>query len=295
MSFRTDLALESAEPHREKLPAGITQEERTFANLSISSVHINDSEGAELLGKPMGEYITITTPPLYSSVEISMEEIQAISEEIKTMLPTEGLVLVVGLGNNDITPDAVGPRTVHQVLATRHISGEIAKQNGFSDLRAIAAIAPGVLGQTGIETSEIISSIVDDIKPAAVIVIDALAARSASRLGTTIQIASSGISPGSGVMNRRKELSLETLGIPVVSIGIPTVVDAATLAEDLLDNGKNEVDTRRKIFEPQGRSMMITPREIDQLISHSCRVLALSINKALHPEMSFEEIGYLTS
>jgi spore protease len=155
-----------------------------------------------------------------------------------------------------------------------------------------------VLGQTGIETSEIIRSIVDDIAPSAVVVIDALAARSASRLGTTIQIASSGISPGSGVMNRRKELSFETLGIPVISIGIPTVVDASTLVSDIMESSEGAADTteiRKTLFEPNGRPMMITPREIDLLISHACKVLAMSINKALHPDMSFDEIGYLTS
>ncbi len=294
MSYRTDLAMEATEYHKKNLPNGVAQAQRTVGNLSISDVHIQDQEGAHLLGKTIGHYITVTVPPLYSSIELTPDELQAIADEINTILPQEGLILVVGLGNNDITPDAVGPRTVHQILATRHISGEIAIQNGFGSLRAIATIAPGVLGQTGIETSEIIHAIVEDIKPVAVIVIDALAARSVTRLGTTIQIADCGISPGSGVMNRRKELSTKTLGIPVVSIGIPTVVDAATLAGDLLEEDEDNLERRKQLFEPEGRSMMITPREIDLLISHACNVLAMSINKALHPDMTFDEIGYLT-
>ena len=295
MPYRTDLAIEAAEPHLKKLPGGVSQKERRLGNLKIECVEINEPSGAEMLGKPMGTYVTVSAPPLYSAVNIEEEEIEAIAGEIAAMLPQEGLVLVVGLGNNDITPDAIGPRAAHQVLATRHISGDAAASSGFGSLRAAAVLAPGVLGQTGIETSEIIRSVVDDIKPGAVIVIDALAARSAARLGNTIQIASSGISPGSGVMNRRKELSRETLGIPVVSIGVPTVVDAATLAGDLMDTSEEDVEKRREMFEPQGRTMMITPREIDVLVGHASKVLALAINKALHPQMTLEEITYLAS
>lgn len=295
MPFRTDLAMEGAEPHRGSLPAGVSVDEYEFGSLTIHSVKITGKEGAEAIGKPVGEYTTITTPPFYGSVEVEEEEISAIAREIAAMLPKQGLILVVGLGNNDITPDAVGPRTAHQILATRHISGELAEKSGIGALRPAAAIAPGVLGQTGIETSEIIRSIVRDIRPSAVVVVDALAARSASRLGNTIQIANSGISPGSGVMNSRKELSERTLGVPVVSIGIPTVVDAATLAGDLLEGGEDDLEKRRQLFEPRGQSMMITPREIDVLIGHACRTLALAINKAFQPGMTLEEIGYLVS
>ena len=295
MPFRTDLAMEGAETHRENLPKGVVMDEYSFGGLNIHNVKITDAAAGEIIGKPVGEYTTVTTPPFYGPTEMEEEEIGAIAKEISAMLPQSGLVLVVGLGNNDITPDAVGPRTVHQVLATRHISGEIASQTGFDALRPTAAIAPGVLGQTGIETSEIIRSIVQDIQPSAVIVIDALAARSAARLGNTIQISNSGISPGSGVMNSRKELSKRTLGVPVISIGIPTVVDAATLAGDLLDCDEKNLDKRRRLFEPQGQAMMITPREIDTLIGRACKTLSLAINKALQPAMTLEELGYLVS
>ncbi|MCL2035400.1 MAG: GPR endopeptidase [Oscillospiraceae bacterium] len=292
MAFRTDLALEATEAHLTELDKGVIQKDETICDLTINRVKIVSDEAAGIIGKPPGDYITITVPAFYSQHEISEERICAIADEIRAMLPKDGLVLVVGLGNNDITPDAVGPRTVRQVLATRHISGELAAESGLPDLRAAAAIAPGVLGQTGIETSEIIRSLVDDIAPSAVIVIDALAARSASRLGNTVQIATSGISPGSGVMNSRKELSRETLGVPVVSIGIPTVVDAATLAGDLLKGGGEDF---RGLFEPEGNAMMITPREIDVLIGHACKTLSLAVNKALQPGMTLEEIGYLVS
>lgn len=294
MPFRTDLAAESCMQYADSLPSGVVQEESVFGNLHIHNVRITDETGARLIGKPQGEYVTVTVPPFSGAVEVTEEEIGRIAGEISRMLPEEGLVLVVGLGNNDITPDAVGPRTVHQVLATRHIGGELARQSGLDKLRPAAAIAPGVLGQTGIETAEIVHSIVRDIRPAAVVVIDALAARSAARLGNTIQIADTGISPGSGVFNSRKELSRQSLGVPVISIGIPTVVDAATLASDLLDSG-GDVEHRRQMFEPQGQAMMITPREIDTLIGHACRTLSLAVNKAVQPHMTLEELGYLVS
>lgn len=295
LGYRTDLAMEAAQALTGSLPRGVAQRERRLGKLQIHTVEVTEEEGVKALDKPRGTYVTVTAPPLYSASGFEEEEITAVAQEIAAMLPPEGLVLVVGLGNNDITPDAIGPRAVHQVLATRHISGELAEASGLGSLRAAAAVAPGVLGQTGIETSEIVRAIADDIHPAAIIVIDALAARSTSRLGTTIQIASSGISPGSGVMNKRKELSRETLGVPVVSVGIPTVVDAATLAGDLLPGTPEEAEACKELFQPEGRSMMITPREIDVLVGHASKVIALSINKALHKDLSLEDISYLTS
>lgn len=295
MGFRTDLAMEAAQSMGAQLPTGVSQRDKKSGKLQINTVEITGAEGAKAIGKPEGTYVTVSMPPLYSAVSLEEEEIDAIAQEIAAMLPAEGLVLIVGLGNNDITPDAVGPRAVHQVLATRHISGSLAESSGLGALRAAAALTPGVLGQTGIETSEIIRSVADDIRPAAIIVIDALAARSTARLGSTIQIANTGISPGSGVMNKRKELSQETLGVPVVSVGVPTVVDAATLVGDLIGGDEEDSDKCREMFEPQGRSMMITPREVDVLIGHASRVLALSVNRAMHPTLSMEDIGYLMS
>jgi len=292
MSFRTDLAAESAALITEKLP-GLSQREESFGQIEFTTVRITDQASADAVGKAIGEYITVTAPPFHSGREITEEELCEIAGRIAAMLPKNELVLVAGLGNNDITPDALGPRTIHRILATRHIGPELKRQAGLENLRAVAALAPGVLGQTGIESSEIIGSIVRDIKPGAVVVIDALAAGSTKRLGCTIQIASTGISPGSGVMNSRKELSRETLGVPVVSIGIPTVVDASTLAGDLLP-GK-DMDGLRDLLEPSGSRMMITPREIDKLISHACHTLSLALNKALQPDMTLEEIGHLIS
>jgi len=292
MPYRTDLAAESAQALEDRRLPGLKRRSERCGQLEIDTVNITDDETARLTGKPPGEYITFSAPPFYTGKEITEEEICAIAGRIAAMLPQEGLVLVAGLGNNDITPDAIGPRTARQVLATRHISSELKAQAGLENLRAVAVLAPGVLGQTGIETSEIIHAVTQDIKPCAVIAVDALAARSASRLGCTVQVANTGISPGSGVMNHRKELSTQTLGVPVVSIGVPTVVDAATLAGDLL-SGDSESEEIRALFEPQGQKMMITPREIDNLISHACKILSLSINKALQPDLTLEEIGQL--
>jgi len=293
MSYRTDLAAESAALLSRPMP-GLAQREERFGQIEFNTVSISDQETAGAVGKAVGEYITVTTPPFHSAMEITEEELCKIAERISAMLPSEGLVLVVGLGNNDITPDAIGPRTVHRILATRHISGELKRQVGLEKLRAVAALAPGVLGQTGIETCEIIGAVTRDIRPEAVVVIDALAAKSTKRLGCTIQIANTGISPGSGVANSRKELSSQTLGVPVLSIGVPTVVDASTLAGDLLPENEH-ADDLRDLFEPGGQQMMITPREIDNLISHACHTLSLAINKALQPGMTLEEIGYLAS
>lgn len=288
MPYRTDLAAEAEILTGQQLPAGIRQETMEAGSLRIHRVGVEAGEAERIIGKPAGEYITVTTPPFSGAAEVTEEEIAAIGRELASLLPEEGLVLVVGLGNNDITPDAIGPRTIRQVLATRHIGAELAGQSGLEGLRPAAALAPGVLGQTGMETSEVIAAVVKEVKPAAVVVVDALAARSASRLGCTIQLASSGISPGSGVMNARKELSEATLGVPVVSVGVPTVVDASTLLFDLMGE-----DAAAR--EPSGMPMMVTPREIDVLIGHACKTLSLAINKALQPSMTLEELGYLVS
>ncbi len=290
MSFRTDLAAELA-AQAPPLP-GLEQQEESFGSLSFHTVRITQEAAARTVGKPVGDYVTVTTPPFEKGEEITEEELAAIARQISNMLPDKGIILVVGLGNNDITPDAIGPRTAHQILATRHIGEELKRQAGLERLRPVAVLAPGVLGQTGIETSEIISAVVKDVGPAAVVVVDALAAREATRLGNTIQIANTGISPGSGVQNSRKEISRDTLGVPVVSIGIPTVIDATTLAGELLQ-GDEDLEQCRMLFEPRGTQMMITPRAIDNLISHACKALSMALNKALQPDMTLEEISYL--
>lgn len=297
MNFRTDLAIESTEYYGENMPEGVGTKQYTIHNTVVTAVDIANEQGAKKLGKPIGRYITADVSAFSSSISTSDDEITVLAGELRKLLP-QGAVLVVGLGNVDITPDALGPLTVKGVLATRHISGEIAKEDNF-DFRCVSVLAPGVLGQTGIETSEIIRSVVADTKPAAVIVIDALASRNISRLGSTIQMANSGISPGAGVFNKRKELSKETLGVPVVSMGIPTVVDATTLAFDLLqrpeDTTDEQMELMRQMFMPHGESMMVTPRDVDLLIHRAAKVLSMTINVALQEHLTIEDINYLVS
>ena len=288
MPWRTDLAIESCGGCDGPRIEGVAQECYIFGDVRVETVRILSGEAAKKIGKPCGRYITVMTPAFASSRDVSEAEIEKIAQEIRSLLPATGTILVVGLGNDDITPDAIGPRTARQILATRHIDRKSAAMEGLGNLRSTAALVPGVLGQTGVESSEIVKALVDGIKPAAVIVIDALAARSITRLGNTIQISDSGISPGSGVMNARKELSRESLGVPVISVGVPTVVDAATLIEDVL--GEN-LDVA--VFDDSSRRMMITPRDIDQLVGHACHTLALAINRAMQEDLSFEVISYL--
>lgn len=290
MNFRTDLAMEAVQLLKQT-DSGIKQHKKNVGDLEITQVTIETDAAAQKLGKLKGKYITIELPAFTDNFQNIDDKIEVISKQIRYLLPSEGLIFVVGLGNEAITPDALGPKTIKSILATRHITGEIARSTGLDALRSVAAIAPGVLGQTGIEVSEIIQSIIKKIKPAALIVVDALASMETSRLGTTIQICNTGISPGSGVGNARPGLNQESMGIPVIGIGVPTVVDAQTLARNLLNS-----DTTRyseKISQktaPRGELMMVTPREIDLLIERSSKLLAMSINGALQPNFSVDDI-----
>lgn len=203
-----------------------------------------------------------------------------LSEELSQLVP-KGPALVIGLGNNDITPDALGPQAASRVLATRHLREELGSEDEFlSGLRQVSVMASGVLGQTGIETAEIIEGLLEKLKPSCVIAVDALACSDISRLGTTIQLSDSGISPGSGVANKRKELSEATLGIPVIAAGVPTVVDMYTIVEGMTG--------RRAVTEVP--NMMVTPRDVDRLIERSSALISMGINLALHPELSFEDV-----
>lgn len=295
-NYRTDLAIELAEEvqqesQQQKMPEGLASHSHRVNSIEITTVEIQTDDMARRLQKPKGRYVTVETRPLWQSAMNLEEEICATAESLRELLPDRGSVLVVGLGNAGITPDALGPKVIEMILATRHLSNELKESIGLGHLRKVSAIAPGVMGQTGIETGEIVSALVNYIHPTAVIAVDALAARGMERLGKTIQISDTGISPGSGVLNARKELCTKTLGIPVISLGVPTVVDATTLAFDLLEDGK--IQKERTLFHPSGEQMMITPREIDLLIGHGAKFVSLAINKALQPELSLEDITYL--
>ena len=289
MNFRTDLAIEAREFLTEKEIPGITSQDSQIGNVQVSTIQIHSQEAAHRLHKPIGTYITITVEAFSASITAADDAVEAVCSSLRRLLQRRGLTLVVGLGNHNITPDALGPLVTEGILATRHIQGAAASAAGLDTLAPVAAISPGVLGQTGMETSEIIGALVDFVKPDQVIVIDALAAQNPQRLGRTVQISDTGISPGSGVLNRRKELSSSTLGVPVISMGVPTVVDSTTLVHSVLEQAGASLPP------PTSQSaMMVTPRDIDTLISRSAKVISLGINSALQPDISREDLIYLT-
>lgn len=277
---RSDLALEFAKGLLQEPPEGLSLQKHRHGNIEIVCINIDSPKLSHQLKKPCGRYITIETPPLWNSLLDPQEEINACADCIRHLLPATGNILVAGLGNRSITPDALGPEVIDRIFATRHIPQETAKKIGLDKLRQTSAIAPGVMGQTGIESGEIILSLIKSIRPAAVIAVDALAAEDYTRLGKTIQISDSGISPGSGVQNNRFPLNRDTLGIPVISIGVPTVIHAASFLENQNQN--------HPAF-----GAVVTPREVDRMIGHSAKFISLAVNKALYPDLSLEEIAFL--
>lgn len=288
MRYNTDLALESREMAGAGEIEGVEVTEEKTDNAKITSILIKNERGERFLGKPAGTYITVEITPFTSDGELFDGRLTAVGKELEKLLPKEGLILVAGLGNDQITPDALGPKSLDYVFATRHITKELAEQIGLADLRGVATIVPGVLGQTGMETGEIIRGVVEAIHPAGIIVIDALASMSLSRLGCTVQISDTGIVPGSGVGNHRFEISRQTMGVPVVSLGIPTVVDGATLVFDLIDKSKTK--DVAQLIEPRGEKMIVTPREIDTVIERGAKLIGMSINTCLQKGISAEDI-----
>lgn len=293
MIFRTDLALERKE-NLEGLPPGISSREIQQGKAKITHIRVENEQGEKTLEKPIGTYVTVELPSFTDHFNEDEGEIKAIAEQLVPLLPSKGMVLVAGLGNEEITPDALGPWSVRRILVTRHLKGEFARAAGLDSLRPVAAISAGVLGQTGIETQELFHSLVKYLKPAAVLAIDALASRKLARLGCTVQISDTGISPGAGVGNHRPELNKKTLGIPVISLGVPTVVDAATLASDLISpEDENDAAVIREEVAPRGEQMMVTPREVDLLVHRAAAAVSLAINCALQPNLSLEIIRQL--
>ncbi len=269
MEKRTDLAVECYEEKEKTKLSGVKVEERG----TVTTVSVLNENGAREIGKPVGEYITIEVPSFVNDTDIFDGRLATIAALIKKLLPSEcDNILVAGVGNMDITADALGPKTLSYVFATRHLSSDLKRAMGFEGLRQVASVSTGVLGNTGIESAEIIRGVVNEINPSCVIAVDALAATSAQRLGTTVQISNSGISPGSGVGNHRHEISGETLGVPVISIGIPTVVSTGIIKGT------------------QDDSMFVTPREIDKVIQQGAKLIGMSINTCLHPDMDVADL-----
>lgn len=284
MSIRTDLALEEKEL-KSKDTSGIDFEENSIENIKITRIRVLNKAGEKSIGKPRGDYVTVEIPNLEShggqfdlAAEIIAKELKGIAGGVKN-------ILVIGIGNSQITPDALGPKVAEGILATRHISSSLKKELGLENLNSVSVLSPGVLGQTGIELYELIAGAVQTVKPDLVIAVDALAARRLSRLGCTVQISNTGITPGSGVDNARREISLKTLNVPVVAVGIPTVVDAHTLISDL--GGTVGADFK------ESENMIVTPKGIDLMIDRAAELLSFSLNTFLQPQLDKETLRAL--
>jgi len=314
MQIRTDLAIEAHELLKDQNKQGVLNdgvdqtgievEDAGDEQIKITRVRVTTNEAAQNIGKPQGNYITIDVPGIREASQKLIEETQNhLSRELFNIIKLQqsDTVLVIGLGNWNITPDALGPKVISKLMITRHMEQEFPSD---SKLRQVCAISPGVLGITGIETFEIVKGVLDRVHPNLIIVIDSLASRKMERISTTIQIADTGISPGSGVGNKRVEISEKTLGVKVVAIGVPTVVDAATMANDTIDYMIDSLlgvsapgtefynmlksldkDTKYKmileVLNPYVGNLIVTPKEIDEIITKMANIVASGINDAL--------------
>ena len=274
MNIRTDLVAEIKAEKQTDI-SGVEVLEEQINEVSISTVKILDEKASETLEKPIGSYCTISFPRLDFVCE-TCDIINATVKALKAVIKSDiNQSLVVGLGNTDITPDALGPIVADRVLATRHLTKELKRDLGLDGLKSVSTITPNVLGKTGIESYDLVSATAKKIKPDIIIAVDALACRDPERLCRTIQIADSGICAGSGVNNARKPLNLATLGIPVIAMGVPTVIDANS-------------------FFNSDENMMVTPKEIDLLVEKAADIISRAINIFLQPEIDIDTIESLT-
>lgn len=286
---RTDLALEARELWRESAEkttrlAGVKARRGRRQGYGVTTVEILDEEGEKALSMPRGRYVTVELERFWQRKEGFFEgAVQAVGAELRAMLPRKGSALVVGLGNESMTPDAVGPLTCQSVLVTRHLLRAMPDQ--FASLRPVSVLRPGVLGTTGMESAEIVAAAAERIRPDFIVAVDALAARRLNRLCAAVQLSDAGIIPGSGVGNHRSALTKETLGVPVYAIGIPTVVDAATLTEDLLEEAGAPPAPLR------GGTLMVTPQEVDSRVEELSRLAGYAVNWAIQGL----EIGEITA
>ena len=291
----TDLASEARELHPEL--SGIIEEKETIGNVTVSRISVESKEAAEKIGKQCGRFITIDVPLLAErDTNAFHEATEQLSKELSSLignLSPSATVLFCGLGNRYITPDSFGSRVAEKVFVTRQITEYMPDALG-SPLRAVCAVAPGVLGVTGVETYDIIKGLTEKLSPDLVIIADALASRRAARISTTIQLTDTGISPGSGVGNARADLSRETLGVPIIALGVPTVVYATTIAQDTISliaqkTGLHNDEERLlsladEVIKENIGPMVVTPKDIDNIINDMAGVVADGINHALHGE-----------
>ena len=292
MSIYTDLACEAREldPDIE----GVTEQNEKQGEISVTRTNILTEAAAKRLGKRMGRYVTLDAPELvYRTADLFEEVAETLCREIKMLIshiPEDASIVIVGLGNRFVTPDSLGPRTAERVFVTRHVRQYLPDAFDFP-LPAVASIAPGVLGTTGVETYEMIKGIAERISPDVIIAVDSLASRRAARISTTVQLSDSGIDPGSGVGNIRAGLNRDTLGIPVIAIGVPLVVYASTIAHDALSMIASETglegseDTlsslAEKVVSEHMDGMIVTPKDVDTIIDDMSGIVAKGINKAL--------------
>ena len=296
---RTDLAVESFDRKAGQAMPGVDLSTWETGGVSITEVNVMTEEGAALIHKPIGHYITLESEGVKRKIPESRQALSNIlGEEIERLLPKDnkGPVLVIGLGNRMVTPDALGPMTVDRTLVTRHLFTEL-PDSVDERMSSVCAVAPGVLGVTGIETMEMVRAIVGSVCPRAVICVDSLSARSVGRVGCAVQLTDTGIQPGSGVGNRRMALTRETLRVPVLALGVPMVIYAATIARDafaLLSPGAEGAESLDRMTEEllSGAmgEMIVTPREVDELMENAAGMLARGVNRALHPGLSDQEI-----
>ena len=259
---------------------GVHSEEWDEEGMRLQAVTVLNSEGERAIGKPRGKYLTLELPQNWQAdAEGATRAARLLARELGELLPREGTVLVAGLGNTRITPDSIGPLTVDRVIATRHLHSSMPEI--FGHMRSVCAVKAGVLGCTGVESAEIIRGVYSHVRPSAVIAVDALASLSTERLGRTFQLSDTGVVPGSGACNSRKALNRDTLGLPVIALGVPTVVDADTIAREMTGEEGKHTDSR---------SFLVTPNDIDLIAEKSAKILSYAINMALHGEMTAAEI-----
>lgn len=304
-----DLAVEARDLVRgtagQEIP-GVSEEKKDFPYGSVTIIKILDERAESVMGKPKGTYVTIESPDLrLKAPDVQSGVADILAQHLRDLLniPDQAVVLIIGLGNWQATPDALGPTVVKYSLITRHLHQQMPEM--VADYRSVCAFAPGVMGITGIETAEIVQGIVEKVKPGVIIAIDALAATNISRLGTTIQIGDTGISPGSGANNTRTGINYQTMGVPVIAIGVPTVVNAGTIMQSALESYQTKdspgsrlspvlsKEVLADLLKPFEGSLIVTPREIDDLILNAGRTVTKGISLALHPKVPKEDIDAL--
>jgi spore protease len=320
---RTDLALEAQEMAASggSIPGVWTESEQTNG-IKVTRMHIQTEEGSRRIGKMRGHYVTLEVPELRKGdTDLQDKVATKFAQEFEAFLARIGVtrsasVLIAGLGNWNVTPDALGPLVVENVMVTRHYF-ELMPNEVAPGYRPVSAIAPGVMGTTGIESSDIIAGVVEKAKPDIIIAIDALASRSLDRVNTTIQIADTGIHPGSGIGNKRRGLTKEIMGVPVIAIGVPTVVYASTIVNNTLDmvfdhmkqqtsntqvlfglfgnlSEQERLGLVREVLQPLGHDLLVTPKEIDKFMEDIANILASGLNAALHEAIDSDNVAAYT-